>query len=91
MKFIKRETKLVLAELDKVEQWEDGFLSIRHQSGFEIFQPRDPFFIRLWNQPIKWNLIEKFLVWRKARQIKESFMKPYSGRYGYELHSFFKS
>lgn len=83
--FIKKSTRKVLWELDKIEKWRDSLFSIEHETGFEIFQPEDILWIRLWKQPISWNILEKFLVWRKARKIKRDFLKPQ-----YDLHPFFK-
>lgn len=71
---IKDSTKKILNELNYPERWSNDLFTIKHETGFEIIHPQNMLFVRLWKQPIKWNLREKFLIWKKSFKIKKSLM-----------------
>jgi hypothetical protein len=71
MNILKPYTKKLLKDLDNPDLWEKSFLALKNKEyKFEIFYGGYYPFLRIWKYPqIKFNLIEKYLIARKANKI----------------------
>lgn len=74
--FIKKSIYKLLNDLDNFELWKDGLFSIVNKEfEFEIFISEGCFlFTKIWNcENVKFNIVEKFLVYQKSKKIKDSY------------------
>lgn len=74
MTIIKPYTKKLLEDLKDVDKWESTSYAIRNKEHrFEILTC-DLLFGCIWKTPIKFNLIEKFLILKAAKKVKNVFV-----------------
>lgn len=74
MAIIKPYTKKLLKDLKDVDRWESTYHAIRNKEhGFEILTS-NLLFSGIWSTPVKFNLIEKFLILKAAKKVKDVFV-----------------
>ncbi len=77
MQLISNKAKKLLKDLDNPKLWRDTYACVQNKKeGFEVWSSTTWRNKIIWRTDVEFNLIERILICRKVRKLKDLFSKP---------------